>query len=104
PTLFRSYHETHYAPLLRMQDEVQELAFDVICSDNRTLPTLVNSTLSRGEAGEPRAIRTTVFNATERRGYEKELLLARQRAEASERRIKVLQRIVADLAAAPTVA
>ncbi|MGK5685031.1 SpoIIE family protein phosphatase [Actinoplanes sp. URMC 104] len=98
------YHETHYAPLLRMQDEVHELAFDVVCSDGRHLPTLVNSTLGRDDAGQPRAIRTTLFNATERRQYERELLLARQTAEASERRVRVLQQIVADLAAAPTEA
>lgn len=98
------YHETHYAPLLRMQDEVQSLAFDVVCADGRTLPTLVNSLLARGPEREPRAIRTTVFDATERRGYEKELLFARRRAEDSERRIRVLQQVVADLAAAPTEA
>ncbi|GAA2653486.1 SpoIIE family protein phosphatase [Paractinoplanes durhamensis] len=98
------YHETHYAPLLRMQDEVNELAFDVVCSDKTTLPTLVNSVLARGPAKEPRAIRTTVFNATDRRSYEQELLAARKRAEDSERRIQVLQQIVADLAAAPTEA
>lgn len=98
------YHETHYAPLLRMQDEVHELAFDVVCADSRTLPTLVNSTLARDGSGEPRAIRTTVFNATERRGYEQELLFATRRAEESERRVQVLQQIVADLAAAPTEA
>ncbi|WP_250009098.1 SpoIIE family protein phosphatase [Actinoplanes sp. M2I2] len=98
------YHETHYAPLLSMQDEVHELAFDVVCSDGRHLPTLVNSVLSRAATGQPRAVRTTVFNATDRRQYEKELLLARQIAEASERRVRVLQQIVADLAAAPTEA
>jgi serine/threonine-protein kinase RsbW len=98
------YHETHYAPLLRMQDEVRELAFDVVCADDTTLPTLVNSILSRGPAKEPRAIRTTVFNATDRRKYENELLRARKLAEDSERRVKVLQEIVADLAAAPTEA
>nr|WP_296070241.1 SpoIIE family protein phosphatase [uncultured Actinoplanes sp.] len=98
------YHETHYAPLLRMQDDVHEIAFDLVCADGKQLPTLVNSVLGRGPNGEPRAIRTTVFNATERRGYEKELLHARQAAEASERRVQVLQRIVADLSAAPTEA
>ncbi|MEU4245302.1 SpoIIE family protein phosphatase [Actinoplanes sp. NPDC026619] len=98
------FHETHYAPLLRMQDEVHELAFDMVCADSSTLPTLINSVLSRGPAKEPRAIRTTVFNATERRSYENELLDARKFAEDSERRVKVLQEIVADLAAAPTEA
>ncbi len=98
------YHETHYAPLLRMQDEVQELAFDVVCADGRELPTLVNSALGRDTAGQPRAIRTMIFNATERRSYERELLIARKAAETSERQVRALQRIVADLAAAPTEA
>ncbi|MFG1609406.1 SpoIIE family protein phosphatase [Actinoplanes sp. NPDC049265] len=96
------YHETHYAPLLRMQADVHEVAFDLICADGRRLPTLVNSTLSRDADGLPRLIRTTIFNATERRGYERELLAARRAAEDSERRVRVLQEIVADLAAAPT--
>src|SRR3954469_7682361 len=89
------YHETHYAPLLRLQDDVHEVAFDMVCADGRRLPTLVNSVLGRGPQGHPKAIRTTVFNATERRQYERELLLARRTAEASELRIRVLQEIVA---------
>src|SRR4051794_2742054 len=80
------YHETHYAPLLSMQDDVHEVAFDMICADGRRLPTLVNSVLGRDPAGMPRVVRTTVFNATERRGYERELLAARRAAETSERR------------------
>lgn len=100
----RIYHETHYAPLLRMQDEVHEVAFDVVRADGRRLPTLVNSVLSRDAEGRPRVIRTTIFDATERRGYERELLVARRAAEASERRVSALQGIVAELAAAPTEA
>jgi serine/threonine-protein kinase RsbW len=98
------FHETHYAPLLTMQDDVHEIAFDVVCADGRELPTLVNSRLGRSPAGHPKAIRTTIFNATDRRGYEKELMLARRVAEESEERVRVLQQIVADLAAAPTEA
>ena len=98
----RIYHQTHYEPLLSMQDDVHEVAFDVVCADERRLPTLVNSVLSRDPEGRPRVIRTTVFNATERRGYERELLGARRRAEESERRVRIMQAIVAELAAAPT--
>jgi serine/threonine-protein kinase RsbW len=96
------YHETHYAPLLSMQDDVHEVAFDIVCADGRRLPTLVNSVLGRDPSGLPRVVRTTVFNATDRRAYERELLAARRTAEASERRVRILQQIVADLAAAPT--
>jgi serine/threonine-protein kinase RsbW len=98
------YHETHYAPLLSMQNDVHEVAFDLIRADGARLPILVNSVLARDAAGMPRVIRTMILNATERRGYEKELLAARRAAEASERRVRVLQEIVADLAAAPTEA
>ncbi|MFI5491663.1 SpoIIE family protein phosphatase [Actinoplanes sp. NPDC051859] len=96
------YYETHYAPLLSMQDDVHEMAFELVRADGRRLPILVNSILGRDPSGLPRVVRTTVFNATERRGYEKELLAARRAAEASEQRVGALQQVVADLAAAPT--
>ncbi|MEV6601598.1 SpoIIE family protein phosphatase [Actinoplanes sp. NPDC051346] len=98
------YYETHYAPLLSMQDDVLEMAFDLVRADGRRLPILVNSILGRDPSGRPRVVRTTVFNATERRGYEKELLAARRLAEASEQRVGALQQVVADLAAAATAA
>ncbi|GIF16104.1 SpoIIE family protein phosphatase [Actinoplanes teichomyceticus] len=98
------YHETHYAPLLMMQGEVHEIALEVVRADGLRLPVLVNSVMERGDSGAPRLIRTMVFNAAERRRYEKELLHARRVAEAAEKRVRVLQQIVADLAAAPTQA
>ena len=77
----RIFHETHYAPLLRMQGAVREIAVDIVCADGRRLPALINSTLTRDAAGEPVGVRTTVFNATDRKEYERELLRERQRAE-----------------------
>ena len=35
------YHETHYAPLLRMQGSVREIAMDIITADRQRLPVLV---------------------------------------------------------------
>ncbi len=72
------YHETHYAPLLRMQGTVREIAVDIVRPDGSTLPALVNAVLRHDEAGRPAAIRTTVFDATDRRRYEQELLAARR--------------------------
>ena len=37
------YHETHFAPLLRMQGAVREIAVDVVRADGTRLPALVNS-------------------------------------------------------------
>jgi sigma-B regulation protein RsbU (phosphoserine phosphatase) len=75
----RIYHETHYAPLLRMQGHVREIAVDLVRADGTTVPTLLNSVLRHDAAGAPRAIRTTVFEATDRRSYERELVRARDR-------------------------
>lgn len=85
----RIYHETHYAPLLQMQGSVSEIAVEVVRADGSRLPALINSVLHRDEAGAPRLIRTTIFDATDRRRYEEELLAAGRR----EREIAVeLQR------------
>ena len=75
----RIYHETHYAPLLRMQGSVREIALDVVRADGSRLPTLMNSVLKADASGEPRVIRTTLFDATDRRTYERELVAARER-------------------------
>ncbi len=81
----RIFHETHYAPLLRMQGEVREIAVEVICATGGRLPVLINSVLKRDGAGKPLLTRTTVFNATDRKEYERELLRARQRAEQADK-------------------
>ena len=77
----RMYYETHYAPLLRMQGFVNEIALDVVCRDGRILPVLVNARERRDRDGSPLFNRMTLFDATDRRRYERELLLARRKAE-----------------------
>ncbi|MEX2621187.1 MAG: SpoIIE family protein phosphatase [Egibacteraceae bacterium] len=88
----RIYHETHYAPLLTMQDHAREIALDLVCADGRQLPVLVNAALVRDADGAPHVIRTSVLDATHRRAYEQELLRARERAQASELRARELAR------------
>lgn len=88
----RIYHETHYAPMLHMHGEAREIALDVVGRDGRRLPALVSSVVERGAGGEPVVVRTAVFDATDRRAYERELLQAKDRAEASEAKAQALAR------------
>src|SRR5215218_4951022 len=97
----RIYHETHYAPLLRMQGSVREIALDLVRADGRRLPVLVNATLKLDGDGEPRLVRATVFDATDRQRYERELLRARDRERAAREHADTLQRITSGIAAAP---
>lgn len=79
----RIFYETHYAPLLRMQGDVREIAVDIKCAADQMLPALINSTIKRDSDGNAILIRTVVFHAADRREYERELLWARQAAEES---------------------
>ena len=97
----RIYHETHYAPLLRMQQGAREIAFTMRRRDGSRFPVLVNSRVLPGHApGEPDVVLTSVFDATNRRRYEEELLLARRRAEDVGERLAAMQRVTLRIALA----
>ncbi|MFC8228967.1 PP2C family protein-serine/threonine phosphatase [Streptomyces sp. NPDC057287] len=85
------YHETHFAPLLRMQGELHGIALEIKAADGARLPVLISSQIKYSSEGEPLLIRTTVFDASDRRAYEEELLrrsqeAQRARAEAEQAR------------------
>jgi signal transduction histidine kinase len=77
----RIFYETHFALMLRMHGDVKEIALDLVGAGGRVLPALVTAVQKCDAAGNPLQNRITVFNATERRQYEQELLAARKRAE-----------------------
>lgn len=77
----RVFHETHYAPLLYMQGSANEIALELVGKHGRALPVLLSSIHKLREDGSVAFTRTTVFNAEQRRSYERELLLERRKAE-----------------------
>ncbi|MEV4949361.1 SpoIIE family protein phosphatase [Streptomyces sp. NPDC053755] len=79
------YHETHFAPLLRMQGRLNGIALEIKRAGGGRMPVLLSSVVKHGASGEPLLIRTTVFDGHDRRAYEEELLRARK---ASERAVK----------------
>ncbi|MFI7578737.1 SpoIIE family protein phosphatase [Micromonospora sp. NPDC049497] len=95
----RIFHETHLRPLLHMQGEVREVAMEFRRADGGRLHTLVNAVLRRNPGGGSTVLRLTVFDATDRRAYERELLDERRRAELVAARLRVLQEMVARCAA-----
>ncbi|WP_405488087.1 SpoIIE family protein phosphatase [Nocardia sp. NBC_00511] len=86
----RIYHETHFAPLLRMRGQVNGIALELRAADGTRLPVLVSSKVTTGPDGQPHLIRSTVFDARERRAYEQELLRARQESERERERLAEL--------------
>lgn len=88
----RIYLETHYAPLLQLRGEVSELALDLLRADGTRLPVLLNARLDRDGQGRPAVVRLAVFDATERRRYERELLLSAEEAQRARRAAEEAER------------
>ncbi|MFD7712587.1 PP2C family protein-serine/threonine phosphatase [Streptomyces sp. NPDC059785] len=86
------YHETHFAPLLRMQGSISGIALDLKATDGTRLPVLVTSKVKTTSEGRPMLVRTTVFDARDRRAYEQELLRERQAAEEARRQAEADRR------------
>jgi sigma-B regulation protein RsbU (phosphoserine phosphatase) len=79
------YHETHFAPLLGMRGEISGIALDMPTATGERLPVLVSAAVKRDRHGEPALIRATVFDASDRRAYEEELLRRRTAADEARR-------------------
>jgi sigma-B regulation protein RsbU (phosphoserine phosphatase) len=84
----RIYHETHYAPMLRMQGVAREIALDLVGADEQRIPVLINSVLERDDHGNAIVVRSAIFDATHRRRYEEELLREKERATALARTLQ----------------
>lgn len=84
------YGQTHLRPMLLMHGHVREIALDIVRTDGSRLPVLLNATLERGGDARPDIVHVAVFDVSERRSYEIELVRAKERAEASEERTRLL--------------
>ena len=82
----RIFHQTHWAPLLRMQGSVAEIKVDIVHADGTRIPLLMNAVRRTHDSGVQHEV--AMFIAKDRAKYESELVRARQQAEdslASER-------------------
>lgn len=75
------FYENQFFPLLRLQGDVREVAFDLARRGREPLPVLVSSVLHSDTDGPTPVVASAIFNASDRRAYEQELLRSRHRAE-----------------------
>ena len=74
------YYETHYRPLLVHEKEAREISFYLKAKDKTRIPVLVNTKAIVKSSGEEVFI-STILDNSHRKQYEKELLVAKQRAD-----------------------
>lgn len=96
----RIFFETHLAPMLSLRREIREVALELQRPEGGLRPVLVTIVTAADVAGRPRLHRASIFDATERRAYELDLLAARRRSDEMAARLRGLQRVTAAMAAA----
>ena len=89
----RIFHQTHWAPLLQIQGSVAEVKLEIAHPDGRRIPMVLNALSRRHAEGTFHEI--AFFIAEDRHKYERELLLARQRAEELLKKEQEAQRALA---------
>lgn len=75
----RIFHQTHWAPLLRMQGSISEVKLDLRRHDGSTLPVVFNAVRRAHDGVTVHEI--AAFVARDRDAYERELLRSRARLE-----------------------
>lgn len=75
------FYETQFIQSLLSQSYLKEVAFDLVRHSGETVPVLMNASIRKDVEGKPCNIRLAMFDATERRLYERDLLQSRKKAE-----------------------
>jgi sigma-B regulation protein RsbU (phosphoserine phosphatase) len=86
------FYETHFAPLLRLQGHFNEVALDLVGPDGRKLPVLANAAERRSSDGGVQFTRITLFQAADRRRYERDLVDAKNAADRARKELEELNR------------
>lgn len=79
----RIFYETHHRPLEKIQGYISELNYTLIGKGKRRIPVLINTQQEKDASGEVLFTQFFIFDISERKEYEKELIAAKKNAEAA---------------------
>lgn len=75
------FYETQLVPVVLLRSSVKEVALELVNGRDNRVPVSLSANLQRASDGTPTGIRMALFEATERRLYERDLLESRKSAE-----------------------
>ncbi len=79
------FFETHFFPLIRIQGFANEINFDIRKKDRSTFPALINVKEIQGSKVDNNRYRATIFDITDRKKYEQELINSKRKAEQNSK-------------------
>jgi sigma-B regulation protein RsbU (phosphoserine phosphatase) len=89
----RIFHQTHWAPLLQLQGSVSEVKLALVHANGESIPIVLNAVRREVDGAVHHDV--AVFVAEDRHRYERELILARTRAEELLAKEKAMQQELA---------
>lgn len=91
------YYEMVFMPLLKMQGFAREINFDIRRANLSNFPALVNAVVVKDQHENIRAINITIFDISDRKKYESELLNAKKEADNEKKRFELLADLAPDI-------
>jgi diguanylate cyclase (GGDEF)-like protein/PAS domain S-box-containing protein len=85
------FYDTRYRDELWTHGELREIVVQLVGADGSSMPIMLNSRMVI-EDGVAAGVRLAVFDIRNRQDFEREMLIARKQAEASETSVRILQR------------
>lgn len=82
------YFESVYAPALKLSGTIEEINFNFIKKEGTAFPVLVNSVEVKDAEGLHLFTQSAVFNVSQRKKYEQELLIAKTKANDLSNELK----------------
>lgn len=91
------YYTLFYLPLLQLQAQVNEVNFEIKRKDGSTFPALLNAAAVKDEKGQILAINAAVYDITDRKKYEAELLAAKVLADSERTKFEFLADFIPEM-------
>ena len=77
----KMFFETNFEPILKMQGKIEEISISIIRKNESRINVLVNAVEIRNNEGKHLFTQATVFDISQRKSYESQLLEAKKEAE-----------------------
>lgn len=86
------YYDTSYNVILKLKGEVKELSFSFVKKDGTKIPVLINSNDIKNEKGEYLYTQSTIFDISQRKNYEEQLIAAKKMADHLTDKLSLVNR------------
>jgi PAS domain S-box-containing protein len=91
------HFEMFFRPMINVDGNVRELRYELLKKDGSSLTVLISAATSKDPSGKIAAINAAVYDITDRKKYEDELLIAKRTADDERKRFKFLADLIPEM-------